>query len=510
MAKLLDCTLRDGGYYTNWDFGGKIIEQYIKATNILPIDYLELGYRNLPSDDYMGKYAYLPVYEIEKIRRNSTKKLAIMLNEKSTTPDDLEYLISPIKGLVDMVRLAIDPSNFKRALNLAAFVKSEGFEVAFNLMYMSKWKQFTGLMDELGNLQGIADLLVLVDSFGGVTPSEVEETIEQVRLKTNVLLGFHGHNNLELGLINTITAIENNIDLVDATILGMGRGAGNLKMELLLTYLNKKNNLKVDFNVLGNAILAFETLLKKHKWGTSLPYMLSGANSLSQKNVMKWVNNRIYSFNSIIRAVENTKENRVDNDQFPIFDTPKYGNVLIVGGGKNAVDHFDGIKEFIRQKNNLAIIHATARNSSPYLNLNIQQFFCLVGSEGMRLSNVVTDYEDFKGICILPPYPRKMGTEVPQFAQNRTYELNLVNFTDNYQDSCTTIALQLAIEMKAKHIFLVGYDGYPNGLTAKEIDLANENEYIFDKFNQNIKEKLISLTYTVYKNLKTESIYQGL
>ena len=306
--KILDCTLRDGGYYTNWDFDKAIVDAYIGGTNILPIDYLEIGYRNNPSKEYLGKYGYCPIFELEDLRKKSQKKLAVMLNEKNVTLKDLDYLLSPIDGLIDMVRLAIDPNNFDRAVKLAEIIKKRGFEVGFNTMYMSKWKEYEGFISKLKNVNGIADLFCMVDSYGGVYPDDVQEMLLIVKENVTCPVGFHGHNNLELGLINTLTAINNGVDFVDTTILGMGRGAGNLKTELLLTYMNKNSGLDVDFNVLGDIILAFSGLLKKYEWGTNLPYMLSGANSLPQKDVMDWVSNRVYSFNSIVRALDNKKE----------------------------------------------------------------------------------------------------------------------------------------------------------------------------------------------------------
>lgn len=113
-TKLLDCTLRDGGYYTNWDFSSDVVANYIEATNHLPIDYLEVGYRNKPTQEYMGKFGYTPVSVLKKLRKSSTKKIAVMLNEKSTSPEDLDELLSPVKELADMVRLAVDPKNFER------------------------------------------------------------------------------------------------------------------------------------------------------------------------------------------------------------------------------------------------------------------------------------------------------------------------------------------------------------------------------------------------------------
>lgn len=127
---------------------------------------------------------------------------------------------------------------------------------------------------------------------------------------------------MQLGLINTLTAIECGVDYVDATILGMGRGAGNLNMELLLTYLNK-GGLEVDFNILGDVITAFQPLLDKYQWGTNLPYMLSGAHSIPQKEVMDWVTNRTYSFNSIVRALDNMRNKVEDNAHYQEFSADK-------------------------------------------------------------------------------------------------------------------------------------------------------------------------------------------
>ena len=115
-TKILDCTLRDGGYYTNWDFSSAVVKTYIETTNKLPINYLKVGYRNKPTKEYMGKFSYTPVSILKKLRKTSNKKLVVMLNEKSTLPEDFDELLTPIKGLADMVRLAVDPRNFERAV----------------------------------------------------------------------------------------------------------------------------------------------------------------------------------------------------------------------------------------------------------------------------------------------------------------------------------------------------------------------------------------------------------
>src|SRR5690606_25076833 len=115
---------------------------------------------------------------------------------------------------IDMVRIAIDPINFKRALILAEAVKRIEFEVAFNVMYMSKWAEQKDFLAQIKEIDGIADYFYMVDSFGGVYPKDVKDTIELVKSKTDVKLGFHGHNNLEMALANTLVAIDEGVDIV--------------------------------------------------------------------------------------------------------------------------------------------------------------------------------------------------------------------------------------------------------------------------------------------------------
>lgn len=442
MTKILDCTLRDGGYYTNWDFDSRLVDSYIAAMNKLPIDYLEVGYRNNPSREYLGKFGYTPVSVLKHLRETCTKKLVVMLNEKSTKPEDLDTLLKPIVGLANMIRIAIDPKNFDRAVVLAKAVKEIGFEVGFNCMYMSKWSsEYPDFLKKLSVLNGWCDLFCMVDSFGGVTPEDVTNIYNEVRASTAVPVGFHGHNNLQLGLINTITAWNLGVDYVDATIMGMGRGAGNLNMELLLTYLNAHNDMEVDFNVLGDVISAFTPLMEKYQWGTNLPYMLAGANKIPQKEVMDWVTNRVYSFNSIVRALENRKNQTVDNAKFPVCNfADKYQTVLIIGGGNSVTEHLEGIKAFVHNSESIALVFATARHAKAFADVDAPKYYALVGTESRRMAANVK-HEGFKDFAILPPYPRTMGTEVPDFAMKHTFELSKISFIADYYDSCTTIAI---------------------------------------------------------------------
>src|SRR5688500_12545167 len=100
--EILDCTLRDGGYYTNWDFNRNLVELYYSSFNELPVDYLEIGYRSNPMKEYLGEYFYCPAYVLEEAKQRSNKKLVIILNEKDVRTEHVKKLLQPCAGLITM------------------------------------------------------------------------------------------------------------------------------------------------------------------------------------------------------------------------------------------------------------------------------------------------------------------------------------------------------------------------------------------------------------------------
>jgi 4-hydroxy 2-oxovalerate aldolase len=501
---ILDCTLRDGGYYTSWDFDKKLVDNYLYAINKLPINIIEVGYRSESKKDYLGEYYYCPNHVLKYLRKYCNKKIAIMFNEKDVNPGMAAELLEGC-DMIDIVRIAVDPVNYFRALELAKSIKKRGFEVALNLMYMSKWNQYTDFMNAIHLANECCDYFNIVDSYGGVYPEEVAEITKDVCSELSIPVGFHGHNNLELGLINSLTAIDNGAKIIDATITGMGRGAGNLKTELLLTALNSRGELQVDFNVLGDIVSQFEKLKLIYGWDTNLPYMIAGANSFPQGEVMEWVSNRFYSYNSIIRSLQNKKDGKSDNEKLPLFlKRKKVKSVLIIGGGPSAFKHSHSIIEYLKQNDEIVIVHASSKNAKPFRHIGNEQIFCLVGNEGRRMEDVFSDLKGLKATCVLPPFPRKMGTYIPKIIRSSCFELAKITFTDTLLDTHTSIALQAAIDIGANKIFLAGYDGYTKNVSELEISLSKENNHLFDQVKKYLN--LVSLFPTAY-GIKVESLY---
>ncbi|MEP4535154.1 MAG: aldolase catalytic domain-containing protein [Cyclobacteriaceae bacterium] len=508
--RLLDCTLRDGGYYTNWDFEEALCNEYFKSMEALQVEYVEIGYRSPELKGYFGKYFYCPIeVMLEAQAQMPSKKLAVILNEKDVRPNQLESILGPCKGILSMIRLAVDPKNIVRALELATSIKNMGFEVAFNVMYMSKWVGDIDFLNKLSGIEKSLDVLYMVDSFGGVYPDEVATLTKEIRKRTSIPLGFHGHNNIELALINTITAINCGCEFVDSTITGMGRGAGNLKTELLLTYLQSKGEITIDFFKLAGITQAFERLQSQYKWGTSMPYMFSGAHSLAQKNVMEWLSKDRYSFGEIIYALNKDTALEKDPTFLSVSDLEISSKaVFIIGGGLSVKQHFQAIEQLINQyQDDVVIVHAGSKYFNHLEGVTVRQICCLVGKEGHRLSQSVSESsQDFQ--CILVGGGLVPHAYVPPQLKSKTYQLNEIDITEKYLDSPLAISLTFAYKKGFESIFLIGFDGYSgSSLSRVEIELANENQWILDRIPNDLKETIVSLTPTNYKNVKVESIY---
>jgi 4-hydroxy 2-oxovalerate aldolase len=511
LPKILDCTLRDGGYYTNWDFDEQVVNTYLRSVEQLPIDVLEVGYRSNPKGAYVGKYFYSPIKTLQALKRHTTKQIAIILDEKDVKREDVSDLLRPCGDLIDMVRVAVNPKNFKRAIGLAEEIKSLGYTVSFNVMYMSSWKEEQDFIDSIHLVGDKVDYFYMVDSYGGVYPEDVRENYQLIRDRCDVKIGFHGHNNLELALINTLTAIECGVDIIDATITGMGRGAGNLKTELLLTTLNSKEYFDLNYNALSEVVETFESIQKQYGWGTNLAYMVSGVTSSPQKDVMEWVTKYMFSFNSVIQAMDNRRHGREDNQKLSLFKPERqYEEALIIGGGSNAVLHADAVRDFVEgREDKVCLIHASSKNASHFADLPVRQYFCLVGNEGQRLENIFRgNMRQFTGVCVLPPYPRDMGTYIPPSVQEKSYELERIAFLDDsHGDSLTATALQCAVDLGARVAYFAGYDGYSDGsISQRERELFLENEQIFEAASRGGLE-CKTLLPTKYEGLKSDSVY---
>lgn len=504
---ILDCTLRDGGYYNNWDFEENFVSLYRDKINLLPIDYIEIGYRNLVHKDYRGKYFYCPLSILNQWS-GVKDKLVLMLDEINTPLDQVEEMIKPCIGKAKMFRIATKPDRISHGIALSKKIKQAGFEVGLNIMYLSEWEQYHDFFDKLKGVEKYIDYLYMADSYGAVLPDYIVKMVKKLKSITSVKLGYHGHNNLEMGLINALKAIEHGVEIIDASITGMGRGAGNLKTELLLTYLAAEKLKEVNFEHIDALVNQFEVLQATYQWGNNLAYMVSGANSIPQKEVMNLITRRYYSIDNAIKYLGFKSENDMAKNSYPKLNTKKAKtSILIIGGGPSTLKHLDAIKSFIQQNEGITLLFSSARHIASFTEFK-DAFTILVGAEGKRLEeNIIKG--SFTNYCILPPPPHKITPYVPEELIGNCIELTDTIFSKENCDAHLAVTLQAAIELGGKEIFLIGFDGYTaNELNEREAFFMQENQLIFDHFIKTQESiELKSLSPTTYKNIAISSIY---
>lgn len=281
-SKVLDCTLRDGGYYTAWDFPTTIIERYLDAMRAARVDVVELGFRFLRNEGFKGACAYTTDHFIRSLAIPEGLALAVMLNGADLLGEmgleaALQQLVpeSAETSALKMVRIACHFHEFERVLPACDWLKRRGYAVGFNLMQMAGHTR-----EEVSRLASSAsdwpvDVLYFADSTGSMKPADVCETVAWLREGWSGALGFHAHDNMGLALQNTLTARTEGVEWLDATITGMGRGPGNVRIEeLLIELAEPRANLVPLLALIGEY---FAPLKVRHGWGTNAFYYLPGS-----------------------------------------------------------------------------------------------------------------------------------------------------------------------------------------------------------------------------------------
>ena len=242
MVSLLDCTFRDGGYYNAWDFDPKLIKTYLKAMDDLPVDIVEIGFRSMPggSGKFKGGCAYCTDDQIRSLEVPGSLRLAVMVNGadlirySTGVTRAVDYLFRPAQDSpVEIVRIAAHVNSVEEILPAITRLHELGYKTTLQLM------QIAGLsFDKIVKLAEACssyplDVVYFADSFGSMVQDDVTKTVEALRTNWSGELGFHGHNNMEWALANSLRAIEEGVTWIDSTVMGMGRGPGNCKTEYL-------------------------------------------------------------------------------------------------------------------------------------------------------------------------------------------------------------------------------------------------------------------------------------
>ncbi len=275
--KVIDCTVRDGGLMNKWMFDEEFVRKVYLANAAAGIDYMEIGYLSSESAfsrQEFGPWKFCAESDLKRIIGDEEKKvkLSVMADIGRIDYADIPHRS---ESSIDMVRVACYVHQVDSAIALAHHCMDKGFETTINLMAVST----VGMRDLNEALEDLAKsrvpIIYLVDSYGAFYSEDIDtlaaKYMERLPGKT---IGIHTHNNQQLAFANTITAIINGINYLDASLYGIGRGAGNCPLELLLSFLkNPKFNVRPLIQVIEEQVFPWR---EKIDWGYFIPYMVTG------------------------------------------------------------------------------------------------------------------------------------------------------------------------------------------------------------------------------------------
>ncbi len=278
--KILDCTMRDGGLMNDHKFDDKIVKGVYTACVEAGIDYMELGYKaskRIFAPSEYGAWKYCTEDDIRRIVCDNDTPLKLSCMADAEKSDYREDILPCDESVLDMIRIATYIHQIPIALDMIKDAHEKGYETTLNLMAISVVPERE--LDEALELlvESDVDVIYLVDSFGALYSEQIQYFMQKYLRyaePAGKIVGMHAHNNQQLAYANTIEAIIMGANLLDGSMAGLGRGAGNCPIELLIGFLhNPKFHLRPAFQCIQQHI---EPLREELRWGFDIPYMITG------------------------------------------------------------------------------------------------------------------------------------------------------------------------------------------------------------------------------------------
>lgn len=279
--RVLDATIRDGGLVNNFMFTDDFINALYRTNVKAGIDVMEFGYKaskELFDVNKFGKWKFCDEESIRSIvgDNNSDMKISVMADVGRC--DYKKDIIDRKDSVIDIIRVATYVHQMPAAIEMIEDAKNKGYTVTCNIMAISNAKEAD--IDQALEMVGKsgADGIYIVDSYGALYPEQIRAVADkylEVADKYGMFIGMHAHNNQQLAFANTIEAAARGVSYLDATMMSMGRGAGNCAMELLLNFLkNPKYNVFPVLKFLEEHMLPLKE--SGAVWGYDIPYLLTG------------------------------------------------------------------------------------------------------------------------------------------------------------------------------------------------------------------------------------------
>jgi 4-hydroxy 2-oxovalerate aldolase len=531
---LLDCTLRDGGYYNNWDFPQHVVDSYLKAVANAGIDYVELGLRNFPKNSFLGAYAYTTEHHLNSLKLPNGPTYGVMVDAKTILSADMDpvaavdtLFVPRVESKIGLVRIAAHFHEVEHCSPIVTRLKELGYIVGFNLMQAGgKESKIIAEKARIANSWGDKlDVLYFADSLGNMDKTEVERIIKAIRTEWTGVMGIHTHDNMSKGLDNSITAKNNGVEWLDATITGMGRGAGNTQTERLLAVVGEESKYNA-LPIYDLVIRHFEKMQRDFGWGTNLLYFLGAQNDVHPTYIQNLLSNDQYGTEEIIAAISylsqlegtsafngsiletainfnrSTKQVSGSNDLTNLFSGRE---VLVLTNAPTTQTYLLAIQTYIKLKQPIVV----SVNINEFIDPSLIDYYVI--SHNVKFLTDAGKYRSLDKQIILPKH-RFDEQEVNALKGVKYIDFGFSNESSNFEihnryvdtkfDYTSAYLLGVLAIGRPDKVTLVGFDGYES-TDSRQQDMLK----LFNQYNNlpNVPE-LLALTPSTYPIAKG-SIY---
>jgi 4-hydroxy 2-oxovalerate aldolase len=530
---LIDCTLRDGGYYNNWDFSTSLVNSYINSVHKSGVDYIEIGFRSFVDQIYKGPCAYSSDYFLSSLNIPKKVKIGVMVNgsdilnyRSENVTSNIKKLFPKKKNIIKFIRVACHLDEFKKVVVISRYLKKEGYLVIFNLMQCSERSE-----EEIIKIGEIAakypiDVLYFADSMGGMSPSQITRIMYLLRLNWKKDIGIHTHDNMGRAFANIDQAVREGVSWIDGTVMGMGRGPGNAKTEYLLINYQEHFNKKIDLLPILNLIdVFFKPLHSLYDWGTNVFYFLSGKYGIHPTFIQDILKDNRYLNSDKLLFIDHLRKYRTDKFDKSLLDVDKKlyfskiikndkkkwtpskilykKNLLIIGNSPEIRENLNFIESFIKKEKPIVF----GLNTQKTINEKLINYRVVC-----NIFRLLTDKQKYKFITtpFIIPLERLENNILKYLSKNKLLNFDLRVSNEKFQFKKNSVvcpnslvisyALAIAASGNVSNIILAGFGGY-------NVDDPRylEMQRTFSLFRSSSKIKITSLTPTKYSMLSNIS-----
>jgi 4-hydroxy 2-oxovalerate aldolase len=525
-TKLLDCTLRDGGYINDWNFGYQNIKSIIARLTKANVDVIECGF--LEDGEYSKECSmFSAVDQIELLlpkEKGVTQYVAMTRYGYLDINNLKEYDGNSING----IRVTFHEDEAVEALEFCGKIQKKGYKVYVQPVGTTSYTDsyLLKLIDIVNKMKPYA--FYIVDTLGLMRKNDLLRMFFLVdnNLNEDIVIGFHSHNNLQLSFSNSQELVDlhsRRTILLDSSVYGMGRGAGNLNTELIAQHINSVKeeiyNIEYLLEIIDESI---NPIMKTHTWGYSVPYYLAAINNCHPNYATYLMNRKSLPIKSISSILKNiTQDKRELYNEKYIFDLytqyQKHSvddkadinklkeilnnrNILIIAPGRSVKDQLQEIKDHIQSKEAFVItVNFDGDEISPDL--------CFFSNDKrfQRFRNTHVNAEDYN---VILTSNIKLKQDSCKYIVNYSDYLNSLPLVN---DNATLMLIALLIKLEIKGVEIAGFDGFKystyDNYAEGELETKLEVERVME-MNHQISRVVHEYSGKICFNFITKSLYQ--